>query len=184
MNKKEGSGIFGLLLLLSLAAAPAAAQQEGQVYLGASLGAGKSKTSCDTVVGPCDDSDTAYRLFGGYQMSRNLGWELGYAYLGDVDTPAVQRTNKALDFSAVLTLPINERFAFLGRLGAYRSQVELHPASTSAHNTSFTWGLGMRFALFRWLAVRAEWQHYPNLGNDATGKDDVDLLTLGIVMPL
>jgi len=183
MNKKEACRIFGLLLLLSLAAAPAAAQQEGQVYLGASLGSGKSRTTCSRVVGVCDDSDTGYKLFGGYQMSRSFGWELGYGYLGDADTATFQRTSKALDFSGMFTLPVNERFALLGRLGVYRSQIEVHPASASAHNTSFTWGLGMRFDFFRWLAVRAEWQRYSSLGNDATGKDDIDLLTAGIVMP-
>jgi OOP family OmpA-OmpF porin len=182
-NKERCGGIFGLLLALSLAAAPAAAQDAG-FYLGGSLGTGDAKNTCNGVAGQCDDNDTAYKLFGGYQMNRNFAWELAYGYLGDHGTTSAERTSKAVDFSGVVALPLNERFALLGRLGVYRSQVEVHPGGASAHNTAFTWGLGMRFNLWRFLAVRAEWQVYNDIGNDATGKDDIDLLTLGIVMPL
>ena len=89
MNKKEGRGILGTVLALGLvAAAPAAAQDSG-VYLGASLGTGESTSVCEGIVGSCDDNDTAYRLFGGYQMNRNFAWELGYASLGDEEAEEV-----------------------------------------------------------------------------------------------
>ena len=182
MNKKRGWAIRGLALLCCLAAASAAAQEPG-VYLGASLGTGEARNTCNGVVGVCDDKDTAYRLFGGYQMNRNLGWELGYAYLGDVGISGTERTSKALDFSGVVGVPVNERLTVYGRLGVYRSQIELHPSGASAHNTSFTWGAGLRFNLWRFLALRAEWQVYNDTGNDATGKDDIDMLSLGVVMP-
>lgn len=192
MNKKEGWGIFAIALVLGLAAAPAAAQEDKGLYLGASLGSGKSKNTCEGFVGTCDDTDTAYKLFAGYQMNRNLGWEVGYGYLGDVSGRSsdgsidFEVTNKALDFSGIITLPVNDRFAVFGRLGVYRSQVELRGTLGSLqggdHNTSFTWGLGVRFDLARAFAVRAEWQHYPDIGGDAAGVDDMDLLTLGLVM--
>jgi OmpA-OmpF porin, OOP family len=195
MNKKEGRGIFGALLVLCLAAAPAAAQDSG-AYLGASLGTGESTNACEGIVGgSCDDNDTAYRLFGGYQMNRNFAWELGYASLGDVTASGIdigsglpvnfEVTKKALDFSGIVTLPLTERFGVFGRLGIYRSQVERRGTGVTtggSHNTSFTWGLGLRFELWRAAAVRAEWQHYPDIGGDAAGKDDVNLMTLGLVM--
>lgn len=192
MKKKEGWGILGIVLVSGFtAAAPAAAQDSG-VYLGASLGAGTARTTCNGITGTCDDSDTGYKLFGGYQVNRNFAWEAGYAYLGDVTatgtdalgTPvSFEKTNKALDFSGIVTLPVNDRFAVFGRLGIYRSQVERRGTSSgSAHNASFTWGAGLRFDLGRAFAVRAEWQNYPDIGNDSIGKDDIDLLTLGLVM--
>src|SRR5688500_6432922 len=84
MNKKEGWGIFAIVLVLGLAAAPAVAQEDRGFYLGGSLGSAKSKNTCEGFVGACDDTDTAYKLFGGYQVNRNFGWELAYGYLGDV----------------------------------------------------------------------------------------------------
>src|SRR5688500_4414327 len=125
MNKKEGCGIFCIALLLGLAAAaPAAAQDEG-VYLGASLGTGESKNSCRGIVGACDNNDTAYKLFGGYQVNRNFAWEPADGYLGDVSASGTaggvpvnfEVTNKALDFTGVVTLPVNDRFAVFARLG-------------------------------------------------------------------
>lgn len=195
MNKKEGWGIPGIVLVLGLAAAAPAAAQDSGIYLGASLGTGESKNTCRGIAGACDDNDTAYKLFGGYQMNRNLAWELAYGYLGDVTASGsdalgnpinFEVTNKALDFSGIVTLPVNDRFAVFGRLGIYRSQVELRgnlgALQGGDHNTSFTWGLGLRFDLWRAIAVRAEWQHYPNIGGDNAGVDDMDLLTLGLVM--
>jgi len=194
MKKKDGWGILGIVLVLGLAtAAPAGAQDSG-LYLGGSLGSAESKNTCKGIVGTCDDKDTAFKFFGGYQVNRNFAWELGYAFLGDVTGAGAlggtafdfEITNKALDFSGIVTLPVNERFALFGRLGVYRSQVELSgtfPGLQGAdHNTSFTWGLGLRFDFGRVLAVRAEWQHYPNIGGDNAGVDDIDFLSLGLVM--
>lgn len=194
MNKKEGWGIFAIVVVLGLAAAPAAAQEDRGFYLGASLGSGKSKNTCEGFVGSCDDTDTAYKLFGGYQVNRNFAWELGYGYLGDVTGTGTfggqafdfEVTNKALDFSGIITLPVNDRFAVFGRLGIYRSQVELRGTFPGLqggdHNSSFTWGLGVRFDFGRAFAVRAEWQHYPEIGGSNAGIDDIDYLSLGLVL--
>jgi len=194
MNKKEGWGILGIVLVLGLAAAAPAVAQDTGLYLGASFGSGKSKNTCEGFVGTCDDTDTAYKLFGGYQVNRNFGWELAYGYLGDVTGTGTfggqafdfEVTNKALDFSGIITLPVNDRFAVFGRLGVYRSQVELRGTFPGLqggdHNTSFTWGLGMRFDFGRAFAVRAEWQHYPEIGGSNAGIDDIDYLSLGVVM--
>src|SRR4029453_14758447 len=50
-------------------------------YVGASVG---QATSTDCNLPSCDDKDTSYRVFGGYQFNRNLALEGGYAPLGEV----------------------------------------------------------------------------------------------------
>lgn len=192
MKKNHGLAISALAL--TLAAAPAIAQEDAGVYLGASLGTGTASNSCLGITGNCDDTDTAYRLFGGYQVNRNFAWEVGYGYLGDVTVNGTdggggavnfESTRKALDFSGVVMLPMTERFSLFGRLGIYRSQTERRGTGVTTggdHNTSFTWGLGGMIHFGRALAVRAEWQQYPDIGGDSSAVDDVDLLTLGLVM--
>ena len=194
MKKKEGLGLLGLLLVLGLAAAAPAAAQDRGLYLGASLGTGTTSNACLNITGACDDTDNAYKLFGGYQVSRNLAWELAYGYLGDatatgtdaLGTPVdFEITNKALDFSGIVSLPVNERFSVFGRLGVYRSQSERRGTGVvqgGDHNGGFTWGLGLRIDLGRALAVRAEWQQYPDIGGENPSENDVNLLTLGLVM--
>lgn len=190
---KKNYGV-ALALLLCLAAVPAIAQDAKGFYLGGSLGSGESKNTCEGIIGRCDDTDTAYKLFGGYHVNENFAWELAYGYLGDVAASGTfagaplnfEVTNKALDFSGIVTVPVNERFSVFGRFGIYRSQVELHgnlPGLQGAdHNTSFTWGLGMRFHFGRAFALRAEWQQYPDIGGGNAGVDDMNVLTGGVEM--
>lgn len=193
MNKKEGSAVLGILIVLALAAPLPAAAQE-RLYVGASLGSAKSKNTCEGIIGTCDDQDTAYKLFGGYEFNRNVAVEAGYGYLGDVTATGTfqgqpldfEVTNKALDVSAIFTAPFSERFAIFGRLGVYRSQVELRgslgPLQGGDQNSAFTWGAGVRIGFGRALAVRAEWQHYPNIGGSNAGVDDIDYMSLGLIL--
>src|SRR5262245_34755530 len=71
-----GAGTF-------LMAGSSSAQEK--YYVGGSLGQSKSDTFCkDANAGGltrCDDNATAWRFLGGYQMNRNLGFELGYGEL-------------------------------------------------------------------------------------------------------
>jgi OOP family OmpA-OmpF porin len=179
MNK-QGWAILGVLA--ALAAAPAAAQEERGIYLGGSAGNAASKHTCDGAAS-CDDNDEAFRLFGGYQFNRNVAFEAGYVDLGDFVADGTETSVRVLDAAAVFTAPISERFAIIGRLGAYRSHVEASGATTSgAHNTSFTWGLGVQYNFSRAFGLRAEWQHFPDIGDG--GPDDIDYFSLGLVLRL
>ena len=67
-----------LALATSAFALPAAAQLNmSSVYVGGSLGRSDYKVP--------DETDTAWRLFGGYQLNRNFAAEIGYHNLGTVN---------------------------------------------------------------------------------------------------
>ena len=185
MNKK-GWAILGVLSALAMASAPVAAQVEEErgIYLGGSAGGGASKKACDGAL-TCDETDKAFKLFGGYQFNRNVAFEMGYAGLGDYVADGTETRVRAIDAVALFTAPVSQRFAIIGRFGAYRSHVEASGVINSAtHNTSFTWGLGVLFNVSRSLGLRAEWQHYPDIGGGGTRQDDIDFLSLGLVLRL
>lgn len=49
--------------------------QDGAFYVGASIGKAEAKDVCTGVSGPgvtCDDKDTTWKIFGGYQFNRNF----------------------------------------------------------------------------------------------------------------
>ena len=181
MNKK-GWAILGVLA--ALAAAPAAAQDTPHWYLGGSAGSATAKHHCDNTTA-CDETDGAFKLFGGYQFNRNVAVEIGYADLGTFVADATDTDIRALDAVAQFTAPLSQRFALIGRIGAYRSHVEASGATNAgAHNTSFTWGLGIAFSFSRSFELRGEWQHYPDIGGGGAGTHDIDFLSLGLVLRL
>src|SRR3954467_10471470 len=81
--------------VLALAAAafalPAVAQwDKSSAYVGGSIGQSKFKDACsgNPPGVSCDDKDTAWRIFGGYQFSPNFAAELGYHDLGEAKASA------------------------------------------------------------------------------------------------
>lgn len=194
MKKKDSLGMLGLMLVLSAAAAPAAAQDG--FYLGASLGQAEFRKTCELyTAGTCDADDTAYRLFGGYRMNPNASIEVGYGAVGEVLVNAVniaagvpvsfEATLKALDVSLIPAYHFSDRFGIFGRIGIYRSQLEVRgtgatAGATSEHNTGLTWGAGLRFGFGRSIAARAEYQRFSSVGGSSTGEADIDFMSLGL----
>lgn len=160
------------------------------VYLGAGIGQMKAKDACNGV-GPgvsCDDSDTAYRIFGGYRFNRNLAAEVGYAELGKVTAsglvlgvPASGNWKaRAWDIVAVGMIPLSEQFSLLGKLGvalwrldASLTATGIGSGSLSPTGTNLTYGVGGQYDFTNKVGMRVEWQDYKDIGDDTTGKSDV-----------
>src|SRR5919201_81955 len=117
-----------VIAVLGLASAtlalPAAAQMSmSSAYVGGSVGQSRFKADCSGL--DCDKNDTSFRLFGGYQFTRNIAVELGYADLGKLKVSgtvfgvpisgAVEAT--AWDLSGVFSWPFANQFGVFGRLG-------------------------------------------------------------------
>lgn len=169
---------------------PAMAQMRmSSAYIGGGIGQSKFKDGCAGGTFPgvsCDDKDTAFRLFGGYQFNRNIAAELGYADLGKAKASGLGITQEAKvtawDLSAVGTFPVWQQLSVLGRLGAYYGKGKLSgPVSSDKNTTNVTFGLGAQYDLSRNLGLRAEWQRYSKVKFEAAGASgDTDVDTLGV----
>ncbi len=146
------------ILLLALLAAPGIAAAQG--YVGASIGESKLD----------DHNDTAVKLLAGYQFQRNFALEGGYADLGSVRDASVT----ALDVSFVASWELGNRYALLGRIGAYRAD-----ASGAGTNLGPLFGLGASYELTRNATFRLEWVRYDKLGPDTRPALDIDVLSIG-----
>ena len=161
-------------------------------YVGGSIGQSKIDCSTGGVAGvSCDDSDTAFRVLGGYQFNKYLGAELGYADLGKATISGAGLSAsveaKAWDLVGVGRLPLADRFSLFGKLGMYRADSDLSsntpliPASSDT-NSDITYGVGAQYDFNKNLGVRAEWQQYKKVGSDSTGGEgDVDVMSIGVV---
>jgi OOP family OmpA-OmpF porin len=191
---KKSTWLIGLGLLAAVAAGPVAAQPTTGLYAGASIGYSQFKDICDVVVAgvSCDDNDTAWRAFGGYQFNEYVALEFGFANLGAATGSGAPgsfstEVKEAFDLSALFTIPVATRLSLLFRLGAHRARTTvdqqvpgfeaLHEAKTGS---SFTLGAGVEYSLGK-LGVRAEWQRYDNVATGTVAENDVDVLSLGLL---
>ena len=176
---------------------PAAAQTAmSGFYVGGGFGQSKAKDWCGgDGFDSCDDKDKAWKIFGGYQITRNIAAEIGYSRLGKftasfTDAVLGRLTDEAKvaawEASALLGAPLVDRLGIFGRLGVYRGTVKEttdFAGDFSHDNTNFTFGLGLSYDIIPQLAVRGEWQRYYQVGGGETAlgagvgqKSDVDVL--------
>jgi OOP family OmpA-OmpF porin len=179
-------------LTASLVAFPAAAQLSlSGFYAGAGVGHSKARDWCSPGgFDSCDDTKTAWKVFGGYQFTPNFALEAGYTNLGKFTASFGPETEEAKvtawEASLLAGAPLMERLGIFGRFGFYRATVKDsdNMFGTFEHdNTDATFGLGLSYDFTRNLGMRAEWQRYYKVGGGDTAlgagvgqKSDVDVL--------
>lgn len=158
-------------------------------YVGAS--AGMSTTdSCIVAGSTCDDSDTAYKVYGGLEVNEYISMEVGYANLGDVDynTPTGTRGTHGMILQLVGSYALNPSFTLLARGGMNILNTEVEGAVAGASrnqgDTDVSWslGLGGQYNFTESVGLRVEWERFFEVGDpDSTGEADIDLITAGVV---
>jgi OmpA-OmpF porin, OOP family len=190
------AGLVGAAIAASSPAALAQAPGDAGWYVGASLGQTEVNLDCAGTTA-CDDKDSSWKIFAGYQFNRNFALEFGYTDLGEVtaSTPAigfippasVAIESTVWELVAVGMLPLAERFSLYGKLGLYRADtdievnfVSLGSVTDSDSNTDLTFGIGVRFDITPRLGVRLEWQRYSSVSAADFDEGDVDVMSLGV----
>ena len=138
-------GISGLALLL-----PAVCS--GQIYGGASIGAGGANASVGSYA---SGYRGALRLYGGYEFNRHLAAEVMTLDLGTPGNKAQtgnHNTIGAFGVAAVGTFPV-QRWRFSGRLGALSMDGR---ADDTTRTGQGMFGLGVGFNLTRGLIIGLE----------------------------
>lgn len=203
--------LAGLGSLLSITAVHA--QVDSYYYGGAGLGQssvqidesriskrliseGASQTSMTK-----DERDTAYKVFGGYQFNRNFAVEGGYFNLGQfgfqsttvpLGSYAGQIKLQGVNLDLVGTLPLNERWSAIARVGAQYANardsfsstgsVRIPNANPSKNAANYKLGLGVQYEVNPSMLVRAEAERYRI--NDAVGnRGDINVFSVSLVVP-
>ena len=160
----------------ALAFSASAQVNMSSVYVGGSVGRSDFKTPSET--------DTAWRLFGGYQINRNFAAEVGYHHLGRVNFVGGDRDAKVWELVGIGMWPVASALSVYGKLGGYYGKSELHSSvvpSGDETNTGLTYGVGVQYDFTQQVALRGEWQRYDNVGGNRTGQTDIDVLNVGVL---
>jgi len=166
----------GLAILGLLAGASAYAEQASGFYAGAGIGQATVK---DDESG-FDDSDMAFKVFGGYSFTENWAAEVAYFDGGSPSEnfdfgPGLSGKLDAevtgLNFSFVGSLPVSETFSVFAKLGyaAYDVKVRAHASgfsdSASDSSNDMSYGLGAAFG-FGQFELRGEYEAVNVSGGD------------------
>jgi OOP family OmpA-OmpF porin len=212
MKNPHALRLIALASLGALLASPALAQ-DSYSYFGLSVG--KSRANLDnqgianSVIAPgqtasvttSSPKDTGYKVFGGYQLNRNLAFELGFFRLGEFEfgantTPAGalkgQVRVQGANLDLVGLVPLSENFSLLGRLGVQYARIRdnfsgsgttvvTNPAP-SHRNTNYKVGVGAQYAFSQSVQMRLEAERYRV--DDALGRDvNANMYSVGFVFP-
>ena len=148
-----------------------------------------------------NEKDMAYKVFGGYQINRNIAVEAGYFNLGKYDftsTTVPAGTYKGQirlqggNLDLVGTLPISQRWSVLGRAGIQYANardnfqstgsVRIPNASPSQNAVNYKIGAGLQYEVNRSLFVRGEIEHLRV--DDAVGnRGGVNMYSVSLVIP-
>lgn len=188
--------LAALVLAILLVGAPSSAvAQDGRFYLGGSFGQAEAEGICDDIrtlvtgigtVSSCDEKDSAWKLFGGYQINRNVAIEASYFDYGAIAANgqtfgvpfSVNGDATAFGVAAVGMLPLSNQFSLFGKLGLLRTEIDVTAAgiggtaSESESDTGLHIGIGAMFDVSQNFSVRAEWER-----NDEA---EVDMMSIGI----
>lgn len=160
---------------------------ESGFYGGLGVGQSNSETNAGPIAGAKDDKDTAWKAFGGYQFNRYFAVEAGYIDLGRATVVgpagAASFNSEAWQASVVGSLPVNQQFAFTGKLGVAQTKTDTvgnigaTQIVASDHSTDPTYGLGLRYDFTKQLGVRGEWERFRASGS-SFGKSDIDVYSV------
>lgn len=165
-------------------------------YAGLSAGRADFDVSCSSIgFSSCNDEDTGWKVYGGYQFTKNWGVEFGYVDFGELDGKGtiggvlrkIPAETDGWTLSGVGTLLFTDRFSGFAKLGIIRADVEEKKivggvlVSDDDRSTEWTAGLGVKYDFINNISLRAEWERFNNVSDSSAGKDDINLLTIGVV---
>src|SRR5262245_21225466 len=166
MKKTKATlAILGFAAATAFAVPAAAQDKDSGFYAGLQIGQSAQRDACTGLPAfvSCDEKDSAWKIFGGYQLNRNFAVELGYAGLGKSAASgggvSAEIEASAFDIVAVGFLPFTNDVSAYGKLGFYAADLELTSnigASASESNGGLTFGLGLRYDFTRNIAARLE----------------------------
>ena len=176
MNRVKAMLAIILPAALLAISAPAVAQQsDAGWYMGGSYGMTSFDIDTAGITSPSlDDSDSGFKIFGGFQFTKNWGAEVGYVDFGKAGIGGFGDIGvTALTLAGTGTLPLNESFSLLGKVGMANWDAS-GSASSGDSGTDLFYGIGARYNFNKNLSVQVE---YEMLDTDT---DSVNMMSVGL----
>lgn len=201
-------GLFSLCMAVSLFPAVVNAQAFDNYYFGISAGKAELDANASSIHNDIksegfyditiDDSDTAFKIFGGAEINDNLSLEAFYTNLGQYTVNAdftkqnitantdIRYDIESVGIDLVGSFPLSETFNIFGKIGMqywYVDSIVDVSSNTSAYyikhqsdlETGFdpTYGIGIAMNIHQ-FSVRAEYEVYK------IDEEDINMMSVGV----
>lgn len=151
--KKQVVVISASLLMASVAHA--------NIYVGGKVGKSWMDDAC--IAGqPCDDEDTTYGAYAGYEFNQNIAIEGGIEKLGNYDKSAFNGNVQAFTLAPKFSLPVTPDIALYGKVGGAYTKFD------GKDDYSYLGAAGVEFNISSNVTARAEYQALTDINNDVT----------------
>jgi len=165
-------------------------------------------TSLSAFQSGSSDTDTAWRVFGGYRFNPNIAGELFYTDLGtfsrDASGTGVTTSSATVNFNlnsdlkvtgfgaaVLLGMPLSEQWNVFVKPGllywdAKRTSTVTASGSTQSgsvdkNGTSLSIGVGAGYNFTDKFSARLEWERYFDVGDkNTTDKSDINMIALSL----
>lgn len=152
-------------------------------YAGGAIGRSDYDIGCRAGFS-CDSRATGLKAFTGGKFNAYSGLEASYVYLGNAERAGGDTWGQGVNLSFVGTLPLSQSFGLNGKVGAIYGWTKTGgsgaPGFATGHDNGLglSYGIGLTYAVNRQVDLRLDWDRYRM--KFTTGRDDVDLATVGV----
>jgi len=144
-----------VLAALLAAGACGVAQAEG-LYFGGSLGVPDYHSSINGIKG--SGNGIGGKLYGGYQLTPNLGFEGGFFDLGHVDNANGHVNTRGVFADAVGRIEVLPQISLFGTAGV--AQGRFRTSFGNDWSPALKLGVGAEYAISRTMALRLQYERY------------------------
>ena len=159
-------------ICLGIAAAAAQAQSPAPSAWYGAVNIGQARVHVDRLT---EERDTSFGVDLGYRLNRSFAVEGSFVRLGAFQPSYNVR---ALTLSGIGFLPIEGGFSLYGKAGIASTHVEAGAVTPNA--TRFVLGAGVRYDITVQWFVKAGWDHYTRVGDQAVGRGSADVFSAGV----
>jgi OOP family OmpA-OmpF porin len=166
--------VYAAVAATLLVASPVMAADDGGFYVGAGIGI------FGVEEGSFDESDTGFKLFGGWMFNQYVGGELEYIDGGTVGDSDLGVDSTGINLALKGNWPVTEQFDVFGKVGYFfwDADIDLTGDSGQEQNESgsdLSWGIGAGYDFTPNFGVIAEWQWFQ------IEEADADMMSASVV---
>lgn len=132
------------------------AVSQAEIYAGAGIGRADTDDSAHGV--SVNETDSAWKIYGGMMVTDNFGFEAGWTDLGDASTGAVDTETEAAYMAGVVALPLIENFSVYAKAGIAFWDQDINTVNYDGEDLMY--GIGAKYKLADQFHVRVEWEQY------------------------